>query len=481
MSASERRPGAIPLLPTKQDRDRPLTFRWAARDRDWSDALGLPAARRRNLAAARSAVLLSAIKAAAAGAKYISYSRNHNFYDDAHRRYQGPTFTHANITGAVDQLAGAGLLESQVSKRGELGRQSRFRATAKLIDIAPDVPAVCMPHELIRLKDTSGRLIDYLDTEETCRMRREIAAINEALADITVELLHGGAVRQGPVIRLEDAILYPEMMSLWRVFGRGTFARHGRMYGGWWQNVPKDARQSLRIEGEAVSEPDYRAHHCRICYVLAGLPEPNGDPHLISGWDTPAGRELCKSAFNILINAVTPQKALAALAKKIEGCKYVRAASREMATAAIDAVRQRHEPIASFFANDSAMTLMRFDSEIAVQVVRKLLRRGIVALPIHDSFIVQQRHGGELRAAMDDAWATFRSGQIATAHQGYNGKASYRWVPSLAPTCPPGRPPYTVPGRAAWRPVSASIFQRRSSRKKFVTPASAAACRRDAP
>src|SRR5208282_3842426 len=315
------------------DRDRPLTFHWTARDLEWVELLGLPSAHSRNFADARSAVLLNAIRPAQGTPHWISYSRNHNHYNRARRRYHGRAFTCANVTRAVDQAAEFGFVESQVAEQGALGKQSRFRATAKLLRSTMDIPAVYQPSELIRLKDINGRLIDYRDTDATCRMRREIAAINEAISSVGLDLVEPEVTREETIIRIGDAVVYPEMKSLWRIFSRGSFAKHGRMYGGWWQCVPKHARAFLTINREPVAEPDYPSHHCRMCYVLAEAAIPIGDLHSISGWETEDGRQLCKLAFNILINADTQSKALAALAQKIEGRKYTTTASREKAAA----------------------------------------------------------------------------------------------------------------------------------------------------
>ncbi len=378
-------------------------------------------------------MLLNALKVAAQGSRWISYSRNHNFYDARRRWYHGPTFTHANVTHAVDQAAQLGLIEHQVAERGALGRQSRFRATAKLISEIAHPDARHQPHRLIRLKDDKGRLIAYRDSNVTYRMQREMAEINDAIARTTIALDSPKALHEGPIIRVDKAVLYPEMTSQWRVFSRGSFAKHGRVYGGWWQNVPKDIRPSLVIEGEPVCELDYSAHHCRMCYVLADALVPDGDPYLIPGWDTKEGRKLCKRAFVILINAPTEKAALSALAMEIEGSKCTHTESRMKAAAVIEAVRSHHEALGRFFCSDAAMTLMRYDSDMAIRVVRSLLTRRIAALAIHDSFIVQQRYKGDLSEVMEEAWAAFCSGRLSTAFQRDSRKQSY--IRDPVPVC----------------------------------------------
>jgi hypothetical protein len=46
---------------------------------------------------------------------------------------------------------------------------------------------------------------------------------------------------------------------------------------------------------------------------------------------------------------------------------------------------------------------------MAEYVLKRLLKRGIVALPGHDSFVVQERHTDELKEAMNASFSLVRS------------------------------------------------------------------------
>ena len=48
--------------------------------------------------------------------------------------------------------------------------------------------------------------------------------------------------------------------------------------------------------------------------------------------------------------------------------------------------------------------MQNIDAGMAEDVMLSLLKQGVVALPIHDSFIVQDRHEGQLESAMNDAF-----------------------------------------------------------------------------
>ena len=115
------------------ERDRPLCFHWKAIDDDWIIFLGLPPPRKRRYAEARASVLLEAlIGNLVAPGQWISYSRRKEWWTTG-RRYRGSSYSYATVLTAVDTLAALGLLEHDQKPPGNLGWQSRFRATTKLL------------------------------------------------------------------------------------------------------------------------------------------------------------------------------------------------------------------------------------------------------------------------------------------------------------------------------------------------------------
>jgi hypothetical protein len=94
-----------------------------------------------------------------------------------------------------------------------------------------------------------GERIDYEDNPTTQRFRKELRAINEWLdgADIAFD----AATFDKPV--------NVQVRQLRRQFTLGRFDRGGRLFGGFWINLPKSARlEGLRIEGEGVAGLDYQ-------------------------------------------------------------------------------------------------------------------------------------------------------------------------------------------------------------------------------
>jgi hypothetical protein len=57
-----------------------------------------------------------------------------------------------------------------------------------------------------------------------------------------------------------------------------------------------------------------------------------------------------------------------------------------------------------FGCSDAGVGLMRVESDVMVDVTRKLLADGVAILPVHDAAIVQARHYGLAKAAMVEAF-----------------------------------------------------------------------------
>ena len=54
--------------------------------------------------------------------------------------------------------------------------------------------------------------------------------------------------------------------------------------------------------------------------------------------------------------------------------------------------------------------LQNLDSRIALRILARLLDHGITAIPVHDSFIVEDRHAGTTEDAMREVFAEYCPG-----------------------------------------------------------------------
>lgn len=337
-----------------------------------------------------AALIVASVEAHRFG-KAVSYSRSKPFYDADRQRHT--LLTYRRVTAAVDQLEADGMIVHYRQAPGCRGWQSAFEATPELVDAVTAIldgqPRLKLQrlHRLTILRDVDGKPIDYKPTREIDRRDRKTDGFNEAIGSAEIISLEGVNLAC-PMARIHN-----------RDFDRG-----GRFYpmGTSWQNIKSQARKVLTIDGEPVVELDFKTLHPAILYAEAKAPMPR-DCYAIEGWP----RDLVKVAMLTLINARTVQAARLSIANSDRMAQRAVPGSQEAigyASALIDAIKRAHSPIADAFHSDAGARLMRIDSDLAEAVMHDLiLRKGIVTLPVHDSFLVPASKRDELEAAMMDA------------------------------------------------------------------------------
>jgi hypothetical protein len=195
--------------------------------------------------------------------------------------------------------------------------------------------------------------------------------------------------------------------SLYRVFNDPDLQTGGRFYGGWWQNVPREYRPYLLVNGKRMVEYDYSNQHPSILYAQAGLERP-ADCYrdVIKIKDLPGGRlpegktaedlrDMIKASFNAMLNAKKPLRSPPRdVRPKAFGLKW-----RDVS----EAIMAFHAPIAQHFYTGVGLPLQRIDSDIAEKVMLAFIGMNAPILPLHDSFLVHNGYESELPTVMNAA------------------------------------------------------------------------------
>lgn len=265
-----------------------------------------------------------------------------------------------------------------------------MKATDGLIEVVGGLlDGVVLPFQLPRspilLRDAKGHPLPVPENRFSRQMARRVHEINEGLTSLDVRCDDGPNLA-APVVRIFN----------------NNMERGGRFYalGTSWQNIPGDMRRRVTIDGEAVVELDFATLHPSILYAEIGISCPN-DCYVIGNW----ARPLVKRAVCILINAPTLHSARLAIAH----CEEMGLPGaddqllKETASRLIDDIKRVHAPIGRFFHSDAGARLMKIDSDLADAVMRILERKGVLVLPVHDSFVVAASKSGDLEAAMHRA------------------------------------------------------------------------------
>jgi hypothetical protein len=175
----------------------------------------------------------------------------------------------------------------------------------------------------------------------------------------------------------------------------------GRLYGHFVQSLPKEARKLLLMNGEPVVEYDFRSMQLHLAYDEVGHSCELADGYLIEPYGV-AYREAFKNCFKRVIGTGQKKSLRSAFSFAIRE-ELERFVSPEELNAMISAFWNTHPKLASIGNTEAWRRLQLKESEIALAVLAELEQQGIACVPLHDGFIVQQRHEAALASAMTRA------------------------------------------------------------------------------
>jgi hypothetical protein len=378
----------------------------------------------------------------------VGYSRNAQEFLKGGRYWDDKTssklFSQTVYLDVVDGLVALNYAEDFRAKQATSGKSSRIRATQKLIVVMKDnginwaaLDTSPEPSKVITLtteKDGNDRkhLIEFDDNadEHIPAMREALVKINDRLRETLINL----SVTDDELVEInrrladgkEREVLDFTNRYLIRKFTNGDFASGGRYYGGWWQDIPREYRKFIQIQGKPTIELDYSTLHPTILYLKEGLKPPK-DSYDLEGWDK-EHRSIYKKAFNQLLNSSHSTRKKTQWFKlapdlleqplpsgwnnlnvsqkgKLNRQEFTRLTGRNFEEL-IETILEKHQPIQHYFFTQAWSWLQRLDSDIAEGVMLKMLdEEDIPVLPLHDSFIVRAIFKDNLSKVMEE---TFR-------------------------------------------------------------------------
>jgi hypothetical protein len=303
-------------------------------------------------------------------------------------RYDGPAST-STLPRLLDLLAAPEMafLEKRNGEKGNpfrRGRRTTIRAGERLLtriekyDVQLDDLGQDLDQETIILKRTKadywdpGDRVDYDDTEETMRFRKQMRTINTCLAEAEIEC--------DPYVAEDGALVDAGDRLLRRYFNNESFTQGGRLFGGFWQPLKSEERhRGITISGASVATLDYGQMFVRIMYGLAGAEPPSGDAYAIPGYSK--YRKGIKKVFAALTFVEGDLK------QRPKGTKKLLPRHGTVQDVTAD-IRAHHRPIAHLLEQLVGHQVSYYESQIMVDLLLRLRDDGVVALPIHDAVVV---------------------------------------------------------------------------------------------
>ena len=271
----------------------------------------------------------------------------------------------------------------------------------------------------LRAAENEGKcLLPFEPTEETLRWMSYLDAYNRFAYEHEIDI-------SALSTRLEKSLLAswnkrlaehsrqppltkPEFFNqhLHRIFNDGTFEHGGRLFGAWYQYVPRWVRRRILIDDSNTVELDYSGMSLRMLHHLVGS-DYQEDPYSLAELETyaratghrsryfrPSIKKLVQAMLNNDNDDCDP--AMIRLEASFRP-KYTRRHVRDM-------ILERHEHVSELFGNAVGKALQRLEADIALDVIVSLMGEGILCLPIHDSFIVMGIHRERLHEQMINSY-----------------------------------------------------------------------------
>jgi hypothetical protein len=226
--------------------------------------------------------------------------------------------------------------------------------------------------------------VDFEDTKESIKLRKELEEINSFLSRQEI-LLQGDPKPSFRLVR-RFSIRAPDDPVV--------FKYHGRLYGGWWMNLKASERHRIRINGEPIADLDYASMFPRLAYREVGQEPPEGDLYAIPGLE--AHREGAKAGLSAMLSYSGEMKSLPPRLKQLLPEGWTARRLRK-------AIADHHPHLVPYFEKDFGLDLMYIESRILLAAMRRLMEMNIPALPMHDGMMVTHADAGAAVAAMTNA------------------------------------------------------------------------------
>lgn len=174
--------------------------------------------------------------------------------------------------------------------------------------------------------------------------------------------------------------------------------KNNPMYGGRvyarFQNLKKEFRREMMIDGKSTVELDYKSNHLMMLIAMQGLPLP-ADPYRDVADRAGVNRDDVKAFATKAIGANSQVSGFRAM--------YQDRYKKDKLLRIKDSMLELYPGIRLFIGLGAA--LQTLEGQIALDIMYAGAKAGIVVLPVHDSFITTAENKDWLREQMTVQWA----------------------------------------------------------------------------
>jgi len=265
----------------------------------------------------------------------------------------------------------------------------------------------------ISLKDSKGKKIKVVNSKITNPICKKIERYNSLILSSDVEL---------PI----DKIDYDRRRKIG--FANRTYAKcylnrsyklGGKYYGPCWQNLSKELRGKIKINGEETVELDFNAMHLHLLYCRVNKRLTDYIPEGIDAYQLPnRNRKIVKTSFTCCINNNCNKDNVnyvvsRSLVKKYPEIFVKNTSYRDI----LEELGSYHPEVRQFFYAQIGNEISNMESKVSDYIIGKLTKKNILVLNIHDSFIVSIAYKDMLLNTMTDSFKYLKYSSIPRVSQ----------------------------------------------------------------
>ena len=265
----------------------------------------------------------------------------------------------------------------------------------------------------ISLKDSKGKKIEVVNSKITNPIYKKIERYNSLILSSDVEL---------PI----DKIDYDRRRKIG--FANRTYAKcylnrsyklGGKYYGPCWQNLSKELRGKIKINGEETVELDFNAMHLHLLYCKVNKRLTDYIPEGIDAYQLPnRNRKIVKTSFTCCINNNCNKDNVnyvvsRSLVKKYPEIFVKNTSYRDI----LEELGSYHPEVRQFFYAQIGNEISNMESKVSDYIIGKLTKKNILVLNIHDSFIVSIAYKDILLNTMTDSFKYLKYSSIPRVSQ----------------------------------------------------------------
>jgi len=196
-------------------------------------------------------------------------------------------------------------------------------------------------------------------------------------------------------------------VNLTRIFSYEKCGRFFQKCGCSYIGLSENERKDLLLNGEKVSEADFKTTHPTLLYAKVGKKNPYSDAYmavvkyLIDKEDKKL-RKAIKGCFNVALNTKSFKSFVGSMNKKKREELYILKDCQLNYVKVIEAFKIVLKDISPFLFTQECLALMFHDSNIMENILLRLYLNNIPALPVHDSVVCQRRHIKKVKRIMEE-------------------------------------------------------------------------------